>query len=154
MKKEKLIILFDIRSTHNVGSIFRTAEAAGVSKVYLTGYTPQPKDKFGRWRKDIGKVALGAEKIVPWEHRADTTSLIEELQEKGFEVVAVEQHNKSIDYRSLKQKNRQAFVFGNEVSGLSESILSLSDKIIEIPMHGQKESLNVSVSVGIILFSN
>jgi 23S rRNA (guanosine2251-2'-O)-methyltransferase len=151
--KEKIVILHDIRSTHNVGSIFRTADGAGVYKIYLTGYTPTPKDRFDRWRKDISKVALGAERTISWEYHRDIKVLIKSLKEEGFDVVAVEQNKDSINYKTFKLKNKTAFIFGNEVEGVSQDILDEVDNIIEIEMLGEKESLNVSVTAGIILFN-
>ncbi len=152
MKNKIYIILPDIRSAYNVGAIFRTADACGVSKIFLTGYTPTPKDRFGRIRPDVAKSALGAEQIVPWEYRENLNDLIVELKEKSTEIVAVEQDKNSIDYKDFKIKKDTAFVFGNEVEGVDKNILKQVDKIIEIPMVGEKESLNISVSVGIVLF--
>ncbi len=148
------VVLPDIRSVHNVGSIFRTSDAAGVSRVFLTGHTPAPIDRFGRARADIAKVALGAEKTVPWEYVADTKTLIQRLRAEGVRIVAVEQHERSVDYRhiALPTGGAVAFIFGNEVTGIPEDILSLCDDIAEIAMHGTKESLNVSVAVGVVLF--
>ncbi len=150
--KDFCIILADIRSVYNVGSVFRTADAVGATKVFLTGYTPAPLDRFGRERKDISKVALGAEKTVSWEHVPDPVVLIKRLHKLGFEIVSVEQSGKSINYKEFKPRAKTAFVFGNETKGLPEEILKESDSVIEIPMRGTKESLNVSVSVGVILF--
>jgi len=152
-KNQISIILHDIRSAYNVGSIFRTADGAGVGKIYLTGYTPEPKDKFGRWRKDIGKVALGAEKSVSWKYQKNIEDAITELRENGFQIIAIEQDKKSLNYKDLKLKAKQAFIFGNETEGLSRDILKQADIIAEIKMKGKKESLNVSVATGIILFS-
>lgn len=155
LKKSKdqiYIILPDIRSVYNVGAIFRTADACGISKIFLTGYTPQPKDRFGRDRKDFAKCALGAEKTVEWEYRKDLNDLLEELKKEGIEIVAVEQDKKSIDYKDLKIKKDTAFIFGNEVEGVSKDVLKEVDQIIELPMVGEKESLNVSVTAGIVLF--
>jgi len=146
------LILHNIRSTHNVGSIFRTADAAGGSKIYLTGYTPTTLDRFGRPRKDIAKVALGAEKTIPWEHVPNIKTLLKKLKEEKIEIVALEQAENSIDYKIFKPKNSFALILGNEVGGIEKSILKLCDKVIEIPMSGKKESLNVSVSAGIALF--
>ena len=151
-KKEIYVILPDIRSVYNVGAIFRTADACGVSKIFLTGYTPMPEDRFGRPRKDVAKSALGAEKTVEWEYKENLNDFIGELKEKGVDIVAVEQDKKSIDYKKLEIKKDTAFIFGNEVEGLSKDILNKVDKIIEIPMVGEKESLNVSVSAGVVLF--
>ncbi len=151
-KKEIFVILHDIRSTYNVGAIFRTAEAAGISKIYLTGYTPSPVDRFGRERKDVAKTALGADKMVPWETRKNINGLIKELKEKKFTTIAVEQSPKSIDYKNVKIKNKTAIILGNEVSGLSANILKNCDIVAQIPMKGKKESLNVSVAAGIFIF--
>ena len=151
-KKEIYIILPDIRSVYNVGSIFRTADACGISKIFLTGYTPTPEDRFGRQRKDVAKSALGAEKTVKWEYREALNNLIDELKKKDVEIVAVEQDKNSVDYKNFKIQKDTAFIFGNEVEGVSKDILKRVDKIIEIPMMGKKESLNVSVSVGVVLF--
>jgi len=151
-QKEVAVLLHDIRSTHNVGSIFRTSDALGVNKIYLSGYTPSPIDKYGRARKDIGKVALGAEKTIPWEYEEDPKKIIKSLKKEGFQVVCVEQDEKSIDYKKLKVKEKVLFVMGNEVLGVDKKILSLCDYIVEIPMKGEKESLNVSVAYGVALF--
>lgn len=160
-KNETIVILPDIRSVHNVGSVFRTADAAGVSKIFLTGYTPAPRDRFGREREDIAKVALGAEKSVPWEQTEDTLALLKRLRKEGVQIVAVEQDERAINYKKFKPAAKGkpagapvsvAFIFGNETKGLPKDLLSECDAIIEIPMLGIKESLNVSVSAGIILF--
>jgi tRNA G18 (ribose-2'-O)-methylase SpoU len=152
-----------------VGSIFRTSDGAGVSKIYLVGYTPTPIDKFGRKNKAIAKTALGAEETIEWEKVSNLKKAISsakdyflrsQLQGKSRSknnllprIIAVEQDEKSIDYRKLKLKNQNvAFVFGNEVTGIPKGELKLCDEIIEIPMKGEKESLNVSVSVGVVLF--
>ncbi len=147
-----LVILDNIRSVYNVGSIFRTADAAGVEKIYLCGTTPTPLDRFNRARKDLAKVALGAEKTVPWEYTKTTEEAIKKVKADGAHVVAVEQSPKAISYTEFNQTGECAFVFGNETEGVSKDVLDMCDTIVEIPMHGAKESLNVSVAVGIILF--
>jgi len=153
MKNNKaIVILHNIRSVYNVGAVFRTADAVGVSKIYLTGYTPAPLDRFGRERKDFAKSALGAEKVVTWEHLKQIGSVIRRLKKEGVEIIAVEQSKNSIDYKKFKPKRKTAFLFGNEVLGVSKVLLDKCDKIIEIPMRGEKESLNVSVSAGVVLF--
>ncbi len=149
---EAAVLLHNLRSAHNVGAIFRTAEAAGVSKIYLTGYTSIPIDRFGRKRKDIAKVALGAEELLPWEYVKNPQALIRRLRAEGFRIVAVEQAVDAVDYRALKPKFPAAFLFGNEVRGLSPSLLRSVDVIAEIPLRGKKESLNVSVAAGVFLF--
>lgn len=151
--REVAMLLHNIRSTHNVGSIFRTADAAGVSRIFLSGYTPTPLDRFGRVRKDIAKTALGAEKYVPWEHSVSSARLIAKLKKEGWDIVGVEQDTRARDYRSFKTKEKTLFVFGNEVKGLSKEVRKKCDGLIEIPMRGKKESLNVSVAAGIVLFS-
>lgn len=147
-----ILILPDIRSAINVGAIFRTADAVGIDKVYLVGTTPRPTDQFGRIQKDIAKSALGAETWVPWEYKEKIVPLINSLKKKGYEIVALEQDEKSIDYRKYKKASKIVFILGPEVSGLNKNILKYCDKVIEIPMHGKKESLNVSVATGVALF--
>jgi tRNA G18 (ribose-2'-O)-methylase SpoU len=146
------IILNNVRSAHNVGSILRTADCAGVKKVYLCGYTPEPTDRFGRVRKDISKVALGAEGFVETEHFENAEDVFALLKKDGVKVVAVEQHKNSTDYANFSTDKDVAFVFGEERFGLPEDLIKKSDEIVEIPMRGKKESLNVSVSVGVVLF--
>lgn len=150
-----VVILPNIRSVHNVGSIFRTADAAGIQKIYLVGVTPDPIDRFGRDRTDIAKVALGAEKTVTWEHTETLDEVVKKLKELGYYIVALEQDDKSIDYKEITlpaDKQHFAFIVGEETKGLSAEELSLADIIAEIPMRGEKESLNVSVATGVALF--
>ncbi|TSC70191.1 MAG: tRNA/rRNA methyltransferase SpoU [Parcubacteria group bacterium Gr01-1014_46] len=149
---EVAVLLHDIRSTHNVGSIFRTSDALGVNKIYLSGYTPTPVDKYGRARKDIGKVSLGAEKTLSWEYEEDPKKIIKKLKKDGWQVVCVEQDKKSVDYKKVRVGNKVLFVMGNEVFGVDKKIMKLCDVIAEIPMRGDKESLNVSVAFGVALF--
>ena len=151
-KKEVVLILDNIRSIFNVGSIFRTADCAGVSKLYLAGVTPDPVDRFGRERKDLAKVALGAEKKIKWEHVEDTALLIKKLKKSGYGIVALEQAENSVDYKKFKPEFPMALVLGEEVRGIQKNTLEKCDQIIEIPMMGEKESLNVSVATGVALF--
>lgn len=146
------LILDNIRSSHNVGSIFRTADSLGVNKIYCTGTTPGPVDRFGRKRKDIAKVALGAEDSVAWEHSIDVRTLLRELKDDGFEIISIEQDARAIDYKEYSPKRSVAIIFGNEVDGISKGLLEASDAILEMPQRGKKESLNVSVAAGIVLF--
>ncbi len=132
--------------------MFRTADASGVTKIFLTGYTPRPVDRFNRPVKEILKTALGAEKNIPWEHKPDTLEVIKDLKKKKVEIIALEQSPKALDYKKVKAKNDIALVVGNEVLGLSKEILAIADIIAEIPMNGGKESLNVSVALGVALF--
>ncbi len=151
-KKDLILVLPNIRSAINVGAIFRTADAVGISKIYLTGYTPRPNDKFGRIQKDIAKSALGAETWIPWEYKKSLSLLINQLKKEGYLIVAIEQDKKATDYRKIKIKNKTTFILGPEVSGLDKNILKKCDLVAEIPMKGQKESLNVSVACGVSLF--
>lgn len=150
--KQTILILHDIRSTHNVGAMFRTAEAAGVSKIYISGYTPAPLDRFGRERKDVAKSALGAEKMIPWFEVKSLGVLISKLKKEKFQVIGIEQSSKSVDYKKVKAKDKTIFLVGNEVTGISPAILKKCDVVAEISMKGRKESLNVSVALGIALF--
>lgn len=152
MSKNTYLVLHNIRSAHNVGSAFRTADAVGVSKVFLTGYTPTPIDRFGRPEKEVAKVALGAENSVSWERLANVGVLLVKLKKEGVFIVGVEQMRGAIDYKKIKTRFPCAFVFGNEVKGLSPGVLKRCDVVAEIPMKGRKESLNVSVSIGVALF--
>jgi tRNA G18 (ribose-2'-O)-methylase SpoU len=155
------LLLHNIRSVHNVGSIFRTADAAGVSKIILSGYTPAPVDRFGLPRKDFSKVSLGAEKTIEWQHIKTLRVVIKMLQQRNYYVVAVEQDKKATPLFKFKpplsggltlEHRKIALVLGNEVRGLSKSALKLCDEIVEIPMRGKKESLNVSVAAGIAMY--
>ena len=151
-KKQIFLILHNIRSNYNVGSIFRISDAVGVSKIFLSGYIPAPTDRFGREVKEISKTALGAEKNIEWEKIKNINTLIEKLKKENFLIIGVEQSKKSIDYKKIKINSPAVFIFGNEVNGLSKSILDKCDIVAEIPMKGKKESLNVSVSAGVVLF--
>ncbi len=142
MREKVYLILRNIRSLYNVGAIFRTADAAGVEKIFLTGYTPLPS----------AKTALGAEKYVPCEKISNPAGLINKLKKEKVQIVALEQSPNAIDYRKFKPRSAFALILGNEVRGLSPALLKKCDKIIHIPMRGKKESLNVSVAVGIALF--
>ncbi len=146
-----VLILPDIRSEHNVGSLFRTADAAGIAKIYLCGYTPAPTDRFGRPVKGIVKTALGAEKM-PWDKKASALTLIRTLKKEGFQIIAIEQDPRSVDYKKIRLGKKVAFILGEEVKGLPKKLLDAADVIAEIPMRGEKESLNVSVAGGIALF--
>ncbi|MCA9362002.1 TrmH family RNA methyltransferase [Candidatus Kaiserbacteria bacterium] len=148
----KYIILENIRSAYNVGAIFRTADGAGVSKIFLIGYTPAPIDRFGRPQPEIKKTSLGASETIVWEHCTDVASVIEKLQAEGVLVVAVEQTPTAVSLTNLSVPDSVAYIVGNEVDGVSEITLSAVDKVVEIPMFGSKESLNVSVAAGIVLY--
>ena len=151
-KKEVYLILHNIRSVYNVGAIFRTAEAVGVKKVFLTGYTSTPLDRFGNFRKDMEKTALGSQKEIPWKKYKNIKELINKLKKEKIKVIALEQGEFSLDYKNFVLNKSTALLVGNEVRGVSSKILLKMDKVIEIPMMGKKESLNVSVACGVALF--
>lgn len=146
MKKEIYLVLDNIRSRENVGSIFRSADAVGVRKIYLCGITPVPP------HPKISKAALGAEIFVPWEYYRDCWRLLTMLKDKGFEVLALELRNRSENIFEFKFPNKCVLLVGNEVRGLSSKILRYADNIIAIPMYGCKESLNVAVATGIAIY--
>ena len=148
----KYIILEDIRSAYNVGAIFRTADASGVAKVFLTGYTPAPIDRFGRPQAEIQKTSLGASTTMVWEQTVTIREVIERLQADGVTVVAVELAPGSVPLKEFTEPVQVAYIVGNEIDGVSKEALELADVIVELPMLGQKESLNVSVTAGIILY--
>lgn len=153
MSHQLVVVLSDVRSAHNVGSIFRTCDAAGVSKIFLTGVTPTPLDRFGRARTDIAKTALGAEKSIPWEYKESAIEAIADLRREGYEIVGAEIDDRALDFRAFMPTKPVAIVFGSEVDGLSREERAACDMLVQIPMRGAKESLNVSVAAGIILFS-
>jgi 23S rRNA (guanosine2251-2'-O)-methyltransferase len=146
-KNNLVVVCHNIRSAFNIGSVFRTADGAGARKVYLTGYTPAPP------HPGISKTALGAEKVVEWEKSSKLGAVIEKLKKENFEIVALEQSKKSVPFESFRSKRNIALIVGNEVRGLSHPLLKKCDEIIEIPMRGGKESLNVSVAFGIAAYS-
>ena len=138
------ILLENVRSVHNVGSIFRTGDGFGVKKIYLTGYTAYPP------RKDLHKTALGSEEVVPWEHFANPIEVARKIKSNGTFLVLLEQTKTSISIYEKKWKFPICFIVGNEVDGVSEELAKEADFHVEIPMRGIKQSLNVSVAVGII----
>jgi tRNA G18 (ribose-2'-O)-methylase SpoU len=147
-KTPLIIVLDDIRSLHNIGSVFRTADAFLVEKIYLCGITATPPNK------EIHKTALGATETVEWEHHSDVLSVIEKLQREDVSVFAVEQVENSIflqDFQTKKGK-KYALVFGNEVFGVNQNAVAICDGCIEIPQLGTKHSLNISVSAGIVVW--
>lgn len=153
MNHQVAVLLHNIRSAHNVGAIFRTADAAGVSQIFLSGYTPTPLDRFKRPQKEIAKTALGAEQFLSWEYAKTPSRILKRLKQEGFRVVGVEQSERAHNYRDFKVTGPTVFLFGNEVRGLSPALQKASDELLEIPMRGAKESLNVATTAGIILFS-
>jgi tRNA G18 (ribose-2'-O)-methylase SpoU len=151
---ERFVILCDVRSSHNVGAIFRTADAVGVSKIYLGGYTPAPVDRFGRVNEKLLKTALGATSTVLWEQVPDTPLLLSTLSSRDVTLVAVEQTPQSVLLFSYTPRKNTpiAYIFGNEITGLAPEICKASDTVVELPMLGQKESLNVAVTAGVVLY--
>lgn len=127
--------------------MFRTADAFGVTKIFLAGYTACPP------KPQIDKVSLGAEKWIPFETRKNLKYLIKKLKKQGVQIIALEKNDESIDIHKARFGNKVALVVGNEVDGISEDILKLCDKIVHIPMYGKKESLNVSVAAGIAMYT-
>ncbi len=142
-----IIILDNVRSMHNVGSVFRTSDGFLIEKIYLCGFTPQPP------HRDIQKTALGATETVKWEYVEEAKDVVKKLKNLNIDVYAVEQVTNSIMLQDFKNNsNKIAIVFGNEVDGVSEQVLAFCDGAIEIPQLGTKHSLNVSVSAGIVLW--
>lgn len=151
-KRPHALILHNIRSSENVGSIFRTADASGISHIFLTGYSPSPVDRFGRLVQKVLKASLGAEQSVSWSQEKDVFNLLKKIKKEKKEIIAIEQHTKSVDYKKIKIRKPTVFILGNEVEGLPENLLSHCDQIAEIPLSGKKESLNVAVATGVALF--
>lgn len=149
---QKILILNDIRSAQNVGSLFRTSDAVGIEMIYLSSITPAPIDRFNRDNTSVTKASLGAEKTIKWEMFQELETLIKDLKKEGYKIIAIEQSENSEDYKNIKIDFPVAFVLGNEVDGISKNILEMSDIVAEISMKGDKESLNVSVAGGVALF--
>lgn len=148
-KKTPLIVILDnIRSLNNIGSVFRTADAFLIEKIFLCGITATPP------HKDIQKTALGATDTVVWEHQENTEDVIKELREKGVKILSIEQAEDAVMLNDFSPKNDEtyAIVFGNEVKGVQQSVVSASDYVIEIPQYGSKHSLNISVSAGLVMW--
>jgi tRNA G18 (ribose-2'-O)-methylase SpoU len=143
-----VVVLENIRSMHNVGSVFRTADAFLIEAIYICGYTAQPP------RKEIDKTALGATETVEWKYFPCTKDAVEELRKNEYKIFAIEQVNKSISLEKFTEANtdKVALIFGNEVSGVETETISLCDGCIEIPQFGMKHSLNISVAAGIVLW--
>lgn len=150
-KCEIYLVLDNVRSVHNVGSIFRTADCLGVTEIILIGVTPAPIDRFGRARGDFAKVSLGAEKTLSWRTFVTLAEAVKFLKSIGVQIITVEQSKDAVDYKKVKPQFPVGFIFGNEVDGLSPNTLRQADIVAEIPMLGSKESLNVGVAVGIAL---
>lgn len=143
-----VLVLDNIRSAHNVGSAFRTSDAFGVDKIYLGGICPVPPSP------ELRKVALGAEEVVPFEQVQDVVALVRRLQADGYTVIAVEQtvHSVKLDRFKPEPGRKYALIFGNEVDGVQQAVVDAADYALEIPQKGTKHSLNVSVSIGVVLW--
>ena len=141
-----ILILDDIRSMNNIGSVFRTADAFKVEKIYLCGITATPP------HREIQKTALGADETVVWEHVQDVISLVKDLQKNGYQVAAVEQVEKSVSLLDFlpKKDEKYAFIFGNEVFGVNQTVVEQANFCLEIPQYGTKHSLNISVTAGVV----
>ena len=155
-----VLVVHNVRSCHNVGSLLRTADGLGLEKVYLTGYTPYPQTKNDqrlphlakKLTTQINKTALGAQDSVDWEYKKSVGPIIKELEDQSFMVVALEQTPKSQKLTDFNPLDRVALVVGNEVDGLDSKILDLCSAIVEVPMLGAKESFNVAVAAGMALY--
>jgi 23S rRNA (guanosine2251-2'-O)-methyltransferase len=161
-RKKVVVLLDNIRSAENVGSIFRTSDATGIDRIICAGITPAPRDVFQRVNTKIAKIALGAEQSVEWSISGNSAQEIKRYKKQGYTVVALEQHERSITVKELLKNIgldalwvRQTpllIVLGAEVDGVSSRVLSLCDYIVELPMRGSKESLNVAVAFGILVY--
>lgn len=143
-----IVVLDNIRSMHNVGAFFRTADAFLIEKIILCGITPQPP------HREIHKAALGATESVSWEYHSSVIEISKSLKEEGFEILGIEQTSQSIllDDLSIDKNKKYALLFGNEVEGISEGVLKICNAFLEIPQQGTKHSLNVSVCGGIVIW--
>ena len=156
MHKQLYLILHDIRSAYNVGAIFRTADGAGVSKIFITGYTPIPAQQGKMYltqaEKMIAKTALGAENMIPWEQSESLNEVLKKLKKENISIVALEKTAQAIDINSFKSSSQIALIVGNEVDGVAKETLDQCDAVVSIAMRGKKESLNVSVAAGIAMY--
>ncbi len=146
-KRHIRFLAHNIRSLWNVGSFFRTCDGLGVERLYLTGYTAHPP------RKEITKTAIGAEHAVAWEHHRDPFPIIESLHHDGWQIVALEQAKGSVDLADFQPLDRVCLIVGHELTGVPSDLLALCDAVVEIPMQGKKESLNVAVAAGMALYA-
>lgn len=146
MKKEIVLIAHDIRSAYNIGSMFRTADGAGVKKIILGGYSATPN------HPKVAKTSLGSENFVPWEKCQQTWRKIEQLKKQGYQIIALETSKRAKNIFKFKPEFPCAIIVGNEIRGLSRNVIARSDKLVQIPMHGQKGSLNVAIAAGVALY--
>ncbi len=146
MQKDIYVLIHNIRSLYNVGSIFRTSDGAKIKKIYISGYTGTPP------QKEISKTAINATNFIEWEYIKDPMVIIKKLKMRDVQIIALEQHKNSINYKYFKTERSICIVVGNEITGISNDILKECDSILEIPMYGKKTSLNVSVAFGICVY--
>jgi len=144
MIKDFYLIVHNVRSLYNVGTMFRTADGLGIDKIYLTGYTGIPP------RSEISKVAFGADELIPWEKYKNISVLLKKLRREKIKIIVLEKTKTAIHYLQFKPKFPLALVVGNEVRGVSSSLLKQADQVIYLPMAGKKESLNVGVAMGAV----
>lgn len=147
-KTQLILVLDNIRSLNNIGSVFRTADAFLIEKIYLCGITAKPP------HKDIHKTALGSTETVAWEYVKDTLDVVKKLQSENIHVVSIEQAENAVMLNNftVQPNSKYAFVFGNEVKGVAQDVVSASDTVVEIPQYGTKHSLNISVSCGVVVW--
>ena len=149
-KKTPLIIILDnVRSLHNIGSVFRTADAFLIEKIYLCGITAKPP------HKDIRKTALGATESVAWKYVENTSDVINQLKKEGYQNIAIEQATKAkmLNEFEIRKEEKYALIFGNEVKGVNQEVINICDEVIEIPQYGTKHSLNISVCAGVVIWN-
>ena len=147
-EKDPIIVLLDdVRSLNNIGSVFRTCDAMGIKKMYLCGITGQPP------HREIRKTAIGASESVDWEHKKNAPEILTKYRDLGYEIIAVEQTSNSQSLENYQLKNKILLIFGNEITGVSQKLIDLCDLSLEIPQWGTKHSMNISVSVGIVLWN-
>ena len=155
--REIVVIMHNIRSTLNVGAILRTCEGFGIQKVFASGWTPCPENGLPHVREkitnELNKTALGAEKIVNFQYSSDVINLLKQLKSDGFRIAGLEQDARAITLSDYQPQQKIALLLGEEVNGLVEELREICDDLIEIPMCGQKESFNVSVSAGVALYN-
>ena len=148
MKKTVYVILDNIRSALNTGSIFRTSETAGIDKLFLCGITPYPP------HSKLAKTALGTIEHVNWEYQKSAIEVIHSLKKEGFTIISVEVDPRAVPYSSIRYPEKTCLIMGHELIGVNQDILNESDYIAQIPMHGEKNSLNVAVSYGIVVYES
>ena len=147
MSNRLILLAYNIRSLWNVGSLFRSCDCFGVEKLILAGYTALPP------RREISKTALGAEEWIPWDQACDASRALQQLRDDGWTIAALEQSERSISLAEYSPKEKTCLIVGHEVLGVPEELLALCDDVLEIPMLGKKNSLNVSVAAGIALYA-